>query len=170
MPLGDAYRVIDAHSTGGNDTLVGGANSPSNTLVGDVVWVYADATGGDDRLVSGDNSPDQMWGDFQNVISGSVEGGHDTFVFGPGNGNDFIYDFRQGVRTPSSLMASGSLPWRKARWTTCPAEAFSHLLENFAGVTIETVGADSVIHFDDSNSVTVLGVSHLTVHDFHFLV
>ena len=45
---------------------------------------------------------------------------------------------------------------------------------NLLHFSIETVDAnhdgstDSVIHFDASNSVTVLGVAHLTAQDFFF--
>ena len=45
---------------------------------------------------------------------------------------------------------------------------------NLLHVSIETVDAnhdgstDSVIHFDPSNSVTLLGVANLTAHDFLF--
>ena len=46
---------------------------------------------------------------------------------------------------------------------------------NLLHFSIETVDAnhdgstDSVIHFDPSNSVTLLGVANLTAHDFLFL-
>ena len=70
----------------------------SNTLVGDIAYVYAGASvqGGNDRLVSAANTPDDMWGDFQNIAGGTVAGGHDTFVFRSNNGNDIIHDFHQG--------------------------------------------------------------------------
>ena len=47
---------------------------------------------------------------------------------------------------------------------------------NLLHFSIETVDAnhdgstDSVIHFDPSNSVTLLGVANLTAHDFPFLI
>ena len=61
------------------------------------------ARGGDDTLISGTGT-DHMWGDGQvlngvaaspTAATGSVVTGADTFVFAPGNGDDFVYDFRQ---------------------------------------------------------------------------
>jgi len=55
------------------------------------------------------------------------------------------------------------------------ADAFSeHFFRDLHIQTVDTnndhIADSSVIHFDASDSVTVLGVTHLTAADFHFLV
>jgi len=42
-------------------------------------------------------------------------------------------------------------------------------LTNFAQLTIDETGGDSIVHFDGSNSVTVVGVTGLGAGDFDFL-
>ena len=168
--VGDAFQTSEGHSTGGNDTLTGGICG-GNTLVGDIAYVYAGASvqGGNDRLVSAANTPDDMWGDFQNIVGGTVAGGHDTFVFKSNNGNDIVHDFHQGEDIIE--LGNGLLKTSANGAAQMSLKAASNLLH----FSIETVDAnhdgstDSVIHFDANNSVTVLGVAHLTAQDFFFV-
>jgi serralysin len=108
-----------------------------------------------------------MWGDFQNAEVGQPTFGQDTFVFAPNNGNDIIHDYQQGFDNPIEL--DGFF-----QNTHIPSQAVDHAgnhgLETFAELNIEVVGNDSIIHFDANNSVTVLGVTGLTAHDFSFVV
>jgi hypothetical protein len=162
--VGDV-ALLDA-SLGGNDILTGGANS-RNDLVGDAITAQNGAVGGDDRLVSGTNATDYMWGDFQRIF-GSATGGNDTFVFGPDNGTDYIYDFHKGEDT-IELSGFDFPPIPDTAWEHMPAKVFSHVLEKVTGVRIETVGADTVIHFDDNNSVTIFNVTNLSGSNFDFV-
>ena len=52
-----------------------------------------------------------------------------------------------------------------------PAQALEPLTDpyDFSDLTIEVVGDDSVVWFDDSNSVTVLAVTNLDESDFVFV-
>jgi hypothetical protein len=144
---GDA-RIMTT-STGGNDVLKGGDNCFVNYLYGDAEQADG-ARGGDDRLMSGSRSPDHMWGDFGSVVPGSeTTYGHDTFVFSPENGTDFIYDFHRGE-------------------DRIELDGFSSdALTNIEEVDANEDGAvDSIIRFDETNSVTVYGVTKLAAADF----
>ena len=89
---------------------------------------------------------------------------------GSNNGNDIVHDFHQGediieldgfLKAPMSANGAAQMSLKAA--------------SNLLHFSIETVDAnhdgstDSVIHFDASNSVTLLGVANLTAHDFLFL-
>jgi acyl CoA:acetate/3-ketoacid CoA transferase alpha subunit len=84
-------------------------------------------------------------------------------------GNDVIHDFQHGKDT---IKLGGFDLGHKS------AQALAHLSDKALNdllhiQTLDTNGdhvLDSVIHFDANNSVTVLGVSHLTASDFHFIV
>jgi hypothetical protein len=151
---GDAVSMSDG-AQGGNDILTGGVGENSeNLLIGDASQGMSGAEGGDDRLISASNTPDEMYGDFINS-DGTATGGADTFVLSPDSGNDIIYDFRQDEDTIElNGFASGT---------------------EFADLDIETVQVDgigpldSVIHFDDDNSVTVYGIAQLAATDFTFM-
>jgi hypothetical protein len=110
--------------------------------------------GGDDRLISGADAEDHMWGDFR-TSDGTVRGGNDTFVFGPSNGTDHIHDFQQGRDTIELREIDN--------------------VASFADLDIESVDADqdgsldSIVRFDDSNSITVYNVAALTRCDFEIL-
>jgi hypothetical protein len=179
--FGDAASMSD-FAQGGNDTLTGGDNSGSgggvvyNFLYGDAQTMSGSAQGGDDRLISGINATDQMWGDAEFLLD-SATGGNDTFVFAGAFGQDLVNDFHQGE---DIIKFSG--------FYKIPADAVEHLPADipprrsvafcchFSDLTIEIVDTnsdnvlDSVIHFDASNSVTVLGVTGLTDADFQFVV
>jgi hypothetical protein len=89
-------------------------------------------------------------GDFGSVAPGSdTMYGHDTFVFSSGNGNDFIYDFHQGE---DRIELDG--------FSFKPLETIEEVDANEDGVL------DSIIRFDDANSVTVYGVTKLAAADF----
>jgi hypothetical protein len=131
--IGDAGTMTGI-STGGDDTLIGGIGG-TNILIGDAVTAGGGPpTGGADRLVSADNTADNMWGDFQNTGPGRPEGGVDTFVFAPNNGNDTIHDYQQGVDNPIEL--DGFF-----KNTHIPSQAADHagdhVLETFADLNIE---------------------------------
>jgi hypothetical protein len=119
--------------------------------------------------------------------------GDDTSVFSPDNGNDVIHDFHQGEdtielnglarflpegvldRVPEEVL-NRLLEKFMDVLDRLPDQVFIRLLEKFTGISIETVDAnedgslDSVIHFDGSNSATVLNVAHLSGSDFDFVV
>ena len=141
--FGDTYIMHD-NARGGNDTLIAGANS-NNSLFGDALAIRDNARGGDDTLISGAGT-DNMWGDAgaindvtasPNAPTGSVVTGTDTFVFAPGNGDDFVYDFRQGDHDRIDVSAYG--------------------FQSLADMTIVDTGADTRIEFDAANSVTLFG-------------
>ena len=86
-----------------------------------------------------------MWGDFQGS-DGPITGGRDTFILTRDCGEDDIFDFRQG---------EDKITLRGLAFGT-----------DFSDLDIEEVGGNSVIHFGGNNSVTVHGVTDLTVRDF----
>jgi serralysin len=72
------------------------------------------------------------------VISGA-----DTFVFAPGNGNDDINDFRQSDGDRIDVSAYG--------------------FHSLADMMITSMGADTKIAFDATDSVTLVGISDPSV-------
>ena len=91
-----------------------------------------------------------MWGDWK---FGSVDlGGDDTFVFPDDFGTDFIGDFRQGEdRIEFDAVGFGS----------------------FGDLDIDEVGSDTIItsavDLAIMDSVTVVGVTGMTMDDFMFV-
>src|SRR4029453_28617 len=105
------------------------------------------ARGGNDTLVSGTGT-DHMWGDGQFIDgvaasptapTASGVTGADNFVFAPGKGVDFVYDFRQTDHDKIDVSAYG--------------------FHSITDMTITGTGADTVIAFDATNSVTLVGIS-----------
>ena len=88
------FRMADA-STGGDDTLRGGAGS--DTLFGDARGLSEFAAGGDDRLFGG-GGDDELWGDGE-LLRTTPRAAADRFFFAGGFGDDTIQDFRQGEDT-----------------------------------------------------------------------
>jgi serralysin len=152
---GDA-NTMDGNSRGGNDTLIGAFNA---ILYGDASTMNGNSRGGDDTLVSGAGT-DHMWGDGQVINgiaasptapTGAVVTGADTFVFAPGNGGDFIHDFRQSDDDRIDVSAYG----------------FTGLVD----MVITSDGANTRIDFDATSSVTLFGFadpSGLQASDFLF--
>jgi hypothetical protein len=147
--IGDAASLSDS-SRGGDDTLVGGEifsfQTPGNVnfLYGDGIELSGHARGGDDTLVSGTGT-DHMWGDAE-LMGPDARGGFDTFVFLAGSGNDTIFDFdRKEV-----LDVSG------------------YGVHELSELQIESPGGNTVVHFDGTESVTLLGVTDLSEHNFLF--
>jgi serralysin len=109
-----------------------------------------------------------MWGDFQ-IVEGPTQFGQDTFVFAKNNGDDLINDFHQGediIEIVSSV--AGHIPPQAAGHI--PSQAGGQFPQTFADLNIEVVGANSVIHFGNNDSVTVLNVTNLMESDFQFVV
>lgn len=180
---GDAYEITD--SRGGNDVLIGGARSAEAYLYGDAVTMknskggndeligssesynllYGDAkyhlsgtvVCGNDRLFSG-NGNDEMWGDIAFSYSEGnsldiihVTTGHDVFVFSANNGTDTIHDFRHGEDKINLQGIDG-------------ANNFNALINSG---NLSTNSTDTVITFG-TNTITVIGVTDLSVSDFIF--
>ncbi|HZB57322.1 MAG TPA: hypothetical protein VE527_27055 [Reyranella sp.] len=157
LMFGDTFNMHD-NARGGNDTLIGGAVS-INSLFGDALDMRDNARGGDDTIISGAGT-DRMVGDavFINGVAasptaptGSVVTGADTFVFAPGNGEDFVSDFRQSDHDRIDVSAWG--------------------FQSLADMTIVDAGVDTRIEFDAANSVTLSGFADpglLQASDFIF--
>lgn len=157
--------------TGGNDVLIGGAGG-TNTLVGDASTANGGPNGGADRLVSAAGTNDDMWGDFQST-TGPATGGSDTYVFSPQNGNDTIHDFEHiDTIELDGFFSNPHIPSQVA--SHIPPQAGDHLLQSFSDLNIEAKSGNSVITFDDNNSLTVIGYDErdaahtLTADDFLF--
>jgi Ca2+-binding RTX toxin-like protein len=158
---GDAQGMSD--SRGGNDTLIASDNpstdgvEKTNLLYGDAEYYLAGSVVcGNDRLISGMGN-DVMWGDI--AYSGFDESpldltlvttGQDVFVFSANNGNDKIYDFRQG-EDKIELQGIG-------------VASFDELM----GAHLEQDDMNTVITFG-SNTITVIGVTDMTAADFLFV-
>ena len=101
-----------------------------------------------------------MWGDAQFINgvlaspttpTGNVTTGADTFVFGPNNGTDFVGDFRQSDGDKIDVSAYG--------------------IHSLVDMMATSIGSDTKIAFDTTNSVTLLGISDpntLRASDFIF--
>ena len=144
--VGDA-ETINADAKGGNDIMVGGAGALSNELVGDAIHMAG--KGGNDTLVSAAHTSDDMWGDAMVMFAGAV-GGADKFVFAPENGSDQINDFSSGTDHID---------------LTAYAVAGIHSIND---LNITSDGTNSVIAFDANDSITVLHVHTLASSDFFF--
>ena len=132
--------------------------------------MFGNGIGGNDRLVSG-GSDDEMWGDARTMIGNAV-GGEDTFVFDADCGTDRIMDFEQGkdmieLRGFVSVEFPGS-PKALKRLPAKVLEKFT-VGQTFEDLDITEVDGDSVVTFDQSNSVTVVGVTGLDANDFIFV-
>lgn len=81
------------------------------------------------------------------------ESGNDTFVFGVGDGGDTIYDMAGGNGAGDVIQLS------KALGVASYADVMSHALQ---------VGADTVITFDSTTSLTILNTMPfgLAIDDF----
>jgi len=141
---------MDGDSHGGDDTLTG-ADHSINLLYGDALSLSGNARGGNDTLVSGTGT-DHMWGDAQFINgvaasptapTGTVVTGADTFAFAPGNGADFVHDFRQSDHDKIDVSAYG--------------------FHSITDMVITGTGADTRIGFDATNSVTLVGISDPSV-------
>jgi hypothetical protein len=91
---GDTSGHLD-EGTGGNDTLTGGANSPSNTIYGDadeILGGTTPGTGGNDTLIGGVNSNNLLVGDAATLRGGGANGGNDILIGGVGGVNFLIGD------------------------------------------------------------------------------
>ena len=97
-----------------------------------------DGGDGKDTLTSGIGDDTMFGGD-----------GADTLVFAAQNGHDTAH-FEQG-RDIIDLTALASTN-----------------INDFGDLNIKPDGANTVIHFDENNSLTVLGVNDLTSGDFWF--
>ena len=80
----------------------------------------------------------------------TVVTGADVFVFAPNNGQDTVNDFEQG-KDHIGLTADAAIG-----------------IHQFSDLNIQTVGANSVIHIDANDDITVVGDDHLTAADFYF--
>jgi hypothetical protein len=101
-----------------------------------------------------------MWGDAQFIngvlasptaATGTVVTRADTFVFAPGNGADDINDFRQSDHDKIDVSAYG--------------------VHSIADMMITSTGADTMIAFDATDSVTLVGIGDpnvLHASDFIF--
>jgi hypothetical protein len=92
---GDAWD-LGPLGTGGNDTLIGGADSTYNFLYGDAFYMDdVDQTGGDDTLIGGANSTNYLYGDAR-VMGPLATSGNDILIGGEGGTNYLIGDDGQG--------------------------------------------------------------------------
>jgi Ca2+-binding RTX toxin-like protein len=133
---GRRCRHVFGYARGGNDVLTG--NGLENVLYGDAETLSDHARGGNDRLISG-TGIDHMYGDAA-TIADTARTVHDTFVFAPNNGQDFIYDFQQGQ---DRIEVDGGAVH------DFNDLLIEHLDANGDGIT------DSVVHFDQTDTVTV---------------
>lgn len=137
----------------GNDTLVATVVSGS----GYVGASFLSGGSGNDRLT--------VFGGSGNVLNGGA--GRDTLIGGTGDdhftgggGNDrYVFALQNGHDTVRFEDGKDVMDLR--------AFAASNI-HGFGDLNIETVGADSVIHFDANNDITVIGVTRLSASDFLF--
>ena len=151
--IGDACAMSD-NTRGGNDVLVAGNGGGINIMFGDAsgfgmaVAMSGNAVGGNDTLIGG-NAVDNMWGDGLTIDGPDVTTGADTFVFAPGNNADTINDFRQTDHDQIDVSAYG--------------------FDDIGDLNISVVLGNTVIDFDNANSVTLVGITApLTASDFIF--
>ena len=119
-------RFLAGTARGAGDVLIGGAGD--DTVYGDARELRGSSVGGAD-LIYGGNGNDQLWGD--GILSDAARGGRDKFYFTGSFGQDTIHDFRLGE---DRISIKGT---------------------PFEDVTIETVGADTVISTFSDHSITL---------------
>lgn len=154
---GDAYGM--SKSQGGDDELRGADVSGATTyMTGDACTSDADSVAGNDCLISG-SGDDHMWGDFggKDNIRPTDRGafGRDTFIFSAVIGHDVIYDFHQSEDLITFQDVVG-------------VQQFSDLSDKLFAAG--DGGQDTLIKFDESNSITLIGIQsdQLTTEDFQF--
>ena len=84
------------------------------------------------------------------VMDATVKRGNNTFVFAPTNGHDMINHFHSG-NDHIDLTADAAIG-----------------IHQFADLNIQTIGTNSVIHFDANDDITVVGVNNLDASNFLF--
>jgi Ca2+-binding RTX toxin-like protein len=103
--------------------------------------------GGSENILEGGEGKDTLAGGIGNDdLMG--EGGADRFVFAPQSGSDTV-DFEKGQ-------------------DIIDLRPLAAVISSFANLDIEVVGQNSVIHFDNDDDLTVLGVTNLSANDFWF--
>jgi VCBS repeat-containing protein len=129
--------------TDGNDTLVGGSKP-----------VALDGGGGQDSLVGGSGADILIGGTGNDTMTGGQ--GDDVFVFGSGNkafGQDVITDFTHNAD--------------KLQFSTAIFKNYADLVSHATWVNN---GADMVITYDNTDTITLRGVGHsLTSGDVIFV-
>ena len=145
---------METNAHGGNDTLNGGAGS--DTLYGDA-QIYRLAspgsiTGGTD-ILNGGAGNDQLWGGPNN----------DTFVFKPGSGNDTINDFNHGNSQVGSTATEHDI-------INVQAYGFSRWTALQANISDDVVSGNAVIHLSATDSITLVGVHTIDLHQTDFII
>jgi serralysin len=125
----------------GSSAINGTGNAGNNVITGNTKNNVLNGGAGIDTLIGGLGN--------DTLTSGS---GSDVFVFSPGHGNDTVQDFSK-VDGDLLRISTGLF----ANWTVL----LSKTTQN---------GADTVIKFDNSNSITLAGVAkaNLTQSDVQF--
>ncbi len=135
----------------GNDTLVAtvapGSAPGSSFLNGGAGKDLLTVFGGSENILNGGDGNDVLVGGIGNDHLLGEEGA-DRFVFGPQSGRDTV-DFQKGQ-------------------DIIDLRALAASIGSFADLVIETIGENSVIHFDADDELTVVGVTNLGANDFLF--
>jgi Ca2+-binding RTX toxin-like protein len=146
-----ASSTAENHLDGGagNDVLaatVASGSIGSSFLSGGAGHDHLTVFGGAANILDGGDGKDILTSGTGNdsMIGGA---GADTLVFAAQNGHDNA-EFEQG-RDIIDLTGYNNI-------------------DDFSDLNIEVAGANSIIHFDASNDLTVTGVSNLTADDFLF--
>jgi Ca2+-binding RTX toxin-like protein len=111
--LGQRNQVNQINGLGGNDTIFGKDLTDFINGGSGNDWLFGE--GGDDQILGEAGQDFICGGDGSDLIDGGLDadtlfgwGGADFFVLRPGDGNDTIYDYQDGV--DKFLLAGGLMP------------------------------------------------------------
>ena len=137
--------------SGFNDSLRGDAGA--NFLYGLNGADFIFGRGGDDVLIGGDGDDILFGNQGDDAIYGGA--GNDLIMFDAGDGRDVLFDFVAGVGVGDAIQLGASLG------VSSFAQLQSHMTQ---------VGDDTLISFDATTSLTIVGVKPgaLAANDFIF--
>jgi Ca2+-binding RTX toxin-like protein len=179
---------------GGNDVLIGGADSNFNVLFGDA-YGMSDSRGGNDILSASDNpisdnpisggfvTQNTLYGDAEYHFDGNVVCGNDRLISGTGDdamwGDIAGSGFEKTPVDPTRVTTGQDVFVFSANNGTDTIHDFRHGedkielkgigVDNFDALMshLQSGETNTVITFE-SNTITVIGVTELTAEDFLF--
>jgi len=146
---------MDIQMHGGDDLLIGGDGN--DVIFGDFRTVSVSLFNGDGQnktsftfgndIIIGGAGNDVLYGDYESKTGNFIFGpdGADTFVFAPSDGQDIIKDFDLGLDM---------------------IDLTAHNLTSFNELSILIIGGDTVIDFNNGDTITIENVTNLDEFSF----
>jgi Ca2+-binding RTX toxin-like protein len=118
-------------------------------------------------FLNGGEGNDQLtvFGGSANILHGGD--GRDTLIGGTGNDTMFG-DAGADTFTFAGQIGHDTIHFEQGRDTIDLTAFAANNIDEFADLNIEVAGSNSIVHFDENNSMTIVGVNDLSAGDFWF--